>query len=110
MSTARNPSLSFLASSQLTLTAALSVQGKVHQLGVHLRNSTALAEVFHPMLQDPLHTGPYPSTADFLQLAAEYAGCTHYPHFLDKYYPEHDHTYVEIPALMKDLLRQARRD
>ena len=61
------------------------------------------------MLQDLLHLGPYPSTAHFLQLAVEYARCTHYPHFLDKYYPGHDHTRAEIPALMKDILRQARR-
>jgi 23S rRNA-/tRNA-specific pseudouridylate synthase len=99
MSTARNPSLSLLASLQLTLTAALFVQGKVHQLGVHLCNSTALAEVFHPMLRDSLHTGPYPSTAHFLQLVAEYAGCKSYRHFLEKCYPEHDSRHVEIPAL-----------
>ena len=82
----------------------------MHGLGVQLRNSTALAERFHPMLQDLLHTGPYPSIDHILQLTVEYAGCTHYCQFLDKYYPERDVTRMETPTLIQELLRQARRD
>ena len=98
--------MSLLASLQFTI---LSVQGKVHALGVHLRNSTVLAERLHPMLRNLLHTQPYPKIENFLRLAVEYAGCTSYPQFLQQYYPDCN-CGCELPALMKDLLRQARRD